>query len=142
MMGADVLLGGVGGFGKLYPLQNGLFWTDWFWCTQFTVIYKSAYESILQADFKETDVADEFLSKLFSNKMVIGPFISKQVDFGYSDVTRENNQKVRYRRILHWPKSECRSFIPCYMVWIFAIIWVCMTSIWFPIIYVRPVLRH
>lgn len=93
MMGADVLLGGVGGFGKLYPLQNGLFWTDWFWCTQFTVIYKSAYESILQADFKETDVADEFLSKLFSNKMVIGPFISKQVDFGYSDVTRENNQK-------------------------------------------------
>lgn len=92
MMGADVLLGGIGGFGKLMPTYNGLFWTDWFWCTQFTVIYRSAFQAILQADFKETDVADEFMSELFSNKMVIAPFVSKQHEFGYSDVTAKNNR--------------------------------------------------
>lgn len=95
MMGTEILLGGIGGFGDVVPVRNGLFWFDWAWCTQFTVIYKSAFPLILQAEFKQRDAADEFLSRLLSNKLAIFPFISEQKDFGYSDVTPSNNCKGR-----------------------------------------------
>lgn len=93
MMGTDMLSGGIGGFGNLVPVRDGLFWTDWFWCTQFIVIYRRAFSKILNASFKDTDVADEFLSKLLTNKLTILPFISIQKDFGYSDATVANNNK-------------------------------------------------
>lgn len=111
MMGADILLGGVGGFGKMMPTRHGLFWTDWFWCTQFTVIYRRAFRSILQADFKETNVADEFLSELFSNKMVIAPFISRQAEFGYSDVTLKNNRHGQISTFFGKAEAQVRAYL-------------------------------
>lgn len=104
--GSDLLSGGVGGFGNAIRVTDELFWVDWLWCTQFIVIYKKAYDTILQADFKETDVADEFLSKILLNKMVIFPFISKQLDFGYSDVTSNNNEKGKISS--HFANAEER----------------------------------
>lgn len=92
MMGTDILLGGVGGFGNIVPVRNCLFWIDWFWCTQFAVIYRRAFSRILNADFKETDVADEFLSRLLTNKLAIFPLVSVQREFGYSDVTESNKR--------------------------------------------------
>ncbi len=94
-MGAELLLGGIGRFGHLVPVRDGLYWCDTFWCTQFTVIYRKAYESILAAEFRDGDVADELLSRLFTNKMVVYPFVSEQHDFGYSDVTLSNNEPGR-----------------------------------------------
>lgn len=91
-MGAQILNGGVGGFGNLIPLGNGLNWCDMFWSTQFILVYRNAYEIILNAEFGMNDVADEKLSALLTNKMVITPFISEQADFGYSDVTQSNNR--------------------------------------------------
>lgn len=38
------------------------------------------------------DTADGVFSKLSNNKMVLYPFISVQHDFGYSDVTKHNNE--------------------------------------------------
>lgn len=93
--GANLLSGGIGGFSNAVHVREELYWVDWLWCTQFIVIYSNAYDTILQADFKETDVADEFLSKILRNKMVVYPFISRQLDFGYSDVTSGNNEKGR-----------------------------------------------
>lgn len=93
--GANLLSGGIGGFSNAVRVVEGLHWVDWLWCTQFIVIYSNAYDIILQADFRETDVADEFLSKILPNKMVIYPFISRQWDFGCSDVTPVNNEKGR-----------------------------------------------
>lgn len=90
-MGADLLSGGIGGFGNLVSLRNGLYWVDWIWCTQFMVIYKKAYGTILNAVFTAQDVADEKLSEILKNKMVIAPYISEQTDFGYSDITSTNN---------------------------------------------------
>lgn len=90
-MGAQLLAGGVGGFGNLVPLRMGLYWCDWFWCTQFIVVYRSAFTPILSAEFSVRDVADGKLSELLTNKMVIAPFISEQTDFGYSDITDANN---------------------------------------------------
>ena len=106
MLGADLLMGGIGGFGQLMPVTDGLFWTDWFWCTQFMVVYKPAFQPILDATFKETDVADEFLSRMLSNKLVIAPFVSRQVDFGYSDVTKSNNTSGRIEE--HFENASSR----------------------------------
>lgn len=93
IMGTHILLGGIGGFGDMAPVCDGLWWADWTWCTQFTVIYKRAFPLILAADFGRKDVADEFLSRLLTNKLVVYPFVSEQTDFGYSDVTVSNNRK-------------------------------------------------
>lgn len=92
LQGAEVLSGGIGGFGKGFPAGFRRYWVDWFWCTQFIVVYASLFDKILSYEFKEEDVADEVISVLATNKMVIYPFISEQKDFGYSDVTQNNDE--------------------------------------------------
>jgi len=91
-MGTQLLSGGVGGFGHYVPVPGEMFWTDWFWCTQFIVLYKNAFQPILEAPFAENDTADGKLSEILSNKLVTAPFISEQKDYGYSDVTKANNE--------------------------------------------------
>lgn len=90
MQGADLLSGGIGGFGHAVPVGYHRYWVDWLWCTQFVVIYKHFFDTILSYEFKEGDTADGVFSELTANKMVIYPFISEQKDFGYSDVTQSN----------------------------------------------------
>lgn len=90
--GADILLGGTsGGHKHLIPVTYNQFWIDHFWGTQFVVIYKPFFEKIINAKFKSTDAADDFISKMTSNKLVLFPFVSVQKEFGYSDVTQGNN---------------------------------------------------
>lgn len=96
--GTDILSGGIGGFGQAIPVGYHRYWIDWFWCTQFIIIYASLYDKILSYKFEDTDTADDVISTLTINKMVIYPFISEQKDFGYSDVTRtnmENQGRIR-----------------------------------------------
>lgn len=91
--GCDILSGGIGGgFSHAVPINKNRYWINHFWCTQFIVVYAKFFEQILEANFKDTDTADDFLSELTANKMVLYPFISIQKDFGYSDVTRSNNE--------------------------------------------------
>lgn len=90
MQGADVLSGGIGGFGQAIQVGYNRYWIDWLWCTQFIIIYKHFFETILTYTFKDSDTADGVISQLSANKMVIYPFISEQEDFGYSDVTQSN----------------------------------------------------
>lgn len=89
--GSELLSGGIGGFGAAVPVSANRYWVDWFWSTQFMVIFKPLFQKILDYDFKDTDTADGVLSILAKDKMVLYPFISIQKDFGYSDVTRSNN---------------------------------------------------
>lgn len=91
-LGTQILFGGIGGFGHAIPIDKELFWIDWNWCTQFMVIYRSAFDRILNARFTKNDVADEFLAKIIPNKMVVHPFISRQKEFGYSDITKGNEE--------------------------------------------------
>lgn len=90
---ADLLSGGIGGFGVAVPVAADRYWVDWIWCTQFVVIYKQFYQKILAYDFQENDTADGVFSNFSNNKLVIFPFVSVQKDFGYSDVTVQNNEK-------------------------------------------------
>ena len=90
-LGVDLLLGGIGGFKNAVPITSNKFWIDSFWCTQFVIMYRTIFESILTYHFSEKDTADGVLSQLTSRKMVLYPFISVQRSFGYSDVTQSNN---------------------------------------------------
>lgn len=88
----DILSGGIGGgFNHVIPVTNERFWINHFYCTQFIIVYKKFFQKILDEPFDDKVTADDFLSALTSNKMVFYPFISVQKDFGYSDVTRMNN---------------------------------------------------
>ena len=90
--GAEMLSGGIGGFGIAVPVDKIRYWVDWLWCLQFIVIYKSFFQKILDYQFKETDTTDGAFSFLTYNKMTIFPCISIQKEFGYSDVTTLNNR--------------------------------------------------
>lgn len=90
--GSELLSGGIAGFGIAVPAAANRYWVDWFWCTQFIVVFKPLFQKILDYDFKDIDTADGVLSDLAMNKMTLYPFISIQKDFGYSDVTRTNNE--------------------------------------------------
>lgn len=90
--GSELLSGGIGGFGAAVPVAANRYWVDWFWSTQFIVIFKLLFQKILDYEFKDTDTADGVLSVLAKDKMTVYPFISIQKDFGYSDVTRTNNE--------------------------------------------------
>lgn len=107
LQGADMLSGGIGGFGQAIHVGCNRYWVDWLWCTQFVVIYKHFFDTILAYEFKETDTADGVFSQLSANKMVIYPFISEQKDFGYSDVTLTNMQnKGRIREHFAWANKK------------------------------------
>ena len=90
--GCQILYGGIGNFHNAVYVSENRFWIDWNWCTHFMVVYRPVFDIIIEADFGKLDVADEFLSRIIPNKMVLYPFISVQKEFGYSDVTPSNNQ--------------------------------------------------
>ncbi|MGO4294263.1 methyltransferase domain-containing protein [Chitinophaga sp. RAB17] len=90
-VGLDILSGGVGGLGRIFPAAPYLLWVDWFWCTQFIVVYSKFYDTILESEFSEKDTVDGKLSALTGLKAVTYPFMSVQKDMGYSDVTNNNN---------------------------------------------------
>lgn len=90
--GAELLSGGIGGFGVAVPVALNLYWMDWYWSNQFLVIFRPLFERILEYSFKDTDMADCVLSVLSDKKMTVYPFISIQKDFGYSDVTLLNDR--------------------------------------------------
>ncbi|WP_293788736.1 hypothetical protein [uncultured Pedobacter sp.] len=91
--GAEILSGGIGHFGYAVPLTLNRYWVNPFQSTQFIVLYKSIFPKILKYKFKKTDVADLVLASLTSHKMVLYPFISRQKDFGYSDITPQHNEQ-------------------------------------------------
>lgn len=97
--GCDILMGGIGGFGAAVPIAASRYWVDWFWITQFVVVYANSFDAILDYEFKDTDTADGVFSDIFRHKMTIYPFISRQRDFGYSDITVNNNRENEIDRL-------------------------------------------
>lgn len=89
---AELLSGGIGGFGHAVPVAGNRYWIDWFWCTQFIVVFKPLFNKILGYQFQDTDTADGVLSVLANRRMTVYPFLSIQKDFGYSDVTASNDR--------------------------------------------------
>lgn len=93
LQGAELLSGGIGGFNHAVPLSENRYWVDAYWCNQFLVLYKPIFSKILGVVFQPPDTVDGMLSEITSHKMVMYPFVSVQIDFGYSDVTERNNNE-------------------------------------------------
>ncbi|UYQ95733.1 hypothetical protein MKQ68_11530 [Chitinophaga horti] len=91
-LGIEYLSGGCSHFEHAVPVTSGLYWVSFFQATQFIVLYRPAFQKILDAPFDDSVVADLQLSHMFANKMIVYPAISTQKNFGYSDVTSSHNQ--------------------------------------------------
>jgi len=89
---ADVLLGGIHWFNSVVNVSIDLFWVDKFTATQFIIIYRKFFNTLLETDFALTDDSDLKISDLTDNKFVIYPFISVQKEFGYSDVRPDDSK--------------------------------------------------
>lgn len=88
-----IIFGGIGGGHNIVTATDGMYWADMVWCTQFIVVFREAFPIILKSSFSESDVVDEFLSKILPNKLVIWPFISVQSEFGNSGVMEYNTHQ-------------------------------------------------
>jgi len=90
--GINLLLGGIDSFQQVVPLTKNRVWIDTFRGTQFMVIYQPFFQTILEEPFSDNDTVDGKFSEMTSNKMMWYPSISVQKDFGYSDVTKSNDE--------------------------------------------------
>ena len=106
LKGADVLVGGASWFNSALQISSDLFWIEKFSGLQFCILFKKFYKTILNADFKEGDAADYKISALTKDKLLIHPFISTQKEFGYSDITRKNNDNEGYVTQIFSDSSE------------------------------------
>lgn len=104
--GCDILSGGIGGFDFIVPITANRYWVNYFWSTQFIVVYNKFFETILNEPYDDTVTADYKISQITSHKMILYPFISVQKDFGYSDVTQRNNKNNGYIESLFSNTSE------------------------------------
>jgi len=110
-LGTHLLAGGISGFQNAIKLQyENLYWIDWLWATQFIVLFRPSFDKILQAKFTDTDVADEFLSKILANKLVIHPFISEQKEFGYSDISNSEKRDDFLRNIFQNSSTQLGNY--------------------------------
>lgn len=97
--GAELLNGGIGGFGTAVPVSANRSCVDWFWSTQFVVLFEPIFNKILKYDFKDTDTADGVLSVLAQKAQVLYPPVSTQANFGYSDIAVHRDQAAFQNKI-------------------------------------------
>ncbi|MBZ4187602.1 hypothetical protein [Niabella beijingensis] len=103
---ADVLCGGVSWWEDALPISKQLFWVKKFSGLQFTVIFKKFFPVVLSANFTDKDSADYKISRLSSNIFFCFPFLSTQKEFGYSDVTTQNNANGRVERLFQTTRKR------------------------------------
>lgn len=91
--GVDYLSGGPSYVEHALAITDNRYWVASCLATQFIILYKNFFDKILNEPFDETVIADRQLSEMTSNKMVLFPSISRQKDFGYSDITSIHNKQ-------------------------------------------------
>jgi len=75
-MGTHLLIGGCDGFFNAMPISRRLFWVDHIENTNFFVVFRSAYERIVQSVQEEQESLESILSRSLSNKLLLVPQIS------------------------------------------------------------------
>ena len=108
-LGADILSGGMSWFETPLQVRDNIFWVDKFNGMHFTVVFNKFYHSILSSKRDNDFITDIHISALSDSKFVLYPYISIQKEFGYSDVTPQNN-KAGYVRGM-FKKSENKLYI-------------------------------
>lgn len=89
---ADILLGGVSSVRSIFTISQSLLWIEGYTGNQFIIVFSNFFQAIIDADFKNDDVAEFKISSITSNQFLIYPFISIQKEFGYSDATPRNSE--------------------------------------------------
>jgi len=74
----DILFGGIGGFGYAVPLTENRYWIDRVRYCHFFVIFRKAFNLLINSPFKKDKPFDDYLSALTMHKMVLSPFLSVQ----------------------------------------------------------------
>lgn len=92
-LGADIISGGFSWYDMPIQITDHLFWVKRFNGMQFTVIFNKFYPVILNSDTVGNKTLDWYLSTLTDDIFVMSPYISVQKEFGYSDVTKKNNEE-------------------------------------------------
>jgi hypothetical protein len=90
----EYMSGGTSYFNFAIPVSPNRFWVDTCLATQFVILYKKTFESLLKEPFDDNVIADIFLSSLMANKMTLSPSVSVQQNFGYSDVSPLHNKNI------------------------------------------------
>lgn len=90
-IGADILLGGVSWFQDAIEFKENFFWINKFSGFQFTVVFRSFFNKLLNEELLEKNVDLDLHLQILSDQIyTYHPFISIQKEFGYSDVTSKN----------------------------------------------------
>lgn len=77
-LGADLIIGNLSEFDQAIIVDESLCWIDSFKVgAHFFILYRSFFDSILDAEFTESDRVDVKLSLMTANKYVMHPFIVK-----------------------------------------------------------------
>ena len=95
----DILFAGTSWFNNAVPVTEHIYWVEKSSGTQFMIIFKGFFNSIINAPFSDSDAADTKISVLTDKKYFISPFFSVQKEFGYSDVTPRNSVAGRVDRL-------------------------------------------
>jgi GGDEF domain-containing protein len=91
----DVLLGAISWFDSALPVSDNLYWVGRFTGTQFMIIFRKFYKSMLKASFADGDNADHKIAAITRHKFLLSRPISVQAYFGYSDITARNGLEGR-----------------------------------------------
>lgn len=94
-LGADALSGGVSWHEDAVEVSGHLFWVRRFTGTQFVIVFRKFFQTILDVTFTPDDCADARMCDHSNHIYFIDPFISVQKEFGYSDATTRNNGTAR-----------------------------------------------
>lgn len=87
----DILLGGPSNVQDVVFANDEIYWTNKFSGLQFTIVFKRFYQVIMNFELEKGRNFDLELGNLSDNIYGVYPSISKQLCFGYSDVTTKNN---------------------------------------------------
>lgn len=103
---ADVLCGGISWFGDGAQVSDCLFITKQFTGLQFTIIFRKFFDAIMNGPVEPNMPADFKISCLSDKKFFIHPFVSIQKEFGYSDVTPNNNTEGRVSSLFQFSMAN------------------------------------
>ncbi|MCT1531337.1 hypothetical protein M3B46_10045 [Sphingobacterium daejeonense] len=89
---AELLSGGVSWFDFTVKVDKGLNWINSFTGFQFIVLFNNLFTKLLETDLEDHEVTDKKISSIAKKKFCVFPFFSIQTEFGYSDITKGNEE--------------------------------------------------
>lgn len=75
-LGTHLLIGGCDNFNNMVPISPNLYWIDMFSKSNFYVVFRPAFQTILTAMPQKKEQLEDVLSRILPNKLILNPFIT------------------------------------------------------------------